>query len=92
MPVVAINSASQILTGRLHVLRRTSRTQLPKEARNYIGMAAETERGPLTPQVISSPKRFEAVYGKRRRRSCSRWSCAARLRLRRRLRISASRT
>jgi hypothetical protein len=65
MPVVAINSASQILTGRLHVLRRTSRTQLPKEARNYIGMAAETERGPLTPQVISSPKRFEAVYGKR---------------------------
>ncbi len=60
---VFITSDSQIRPGRLHVKRRTSRTQLPRQARNYTGMAAETERGPLTPQVISSPKRYEQVYG-----------------------------
>lgn len=63
MPTVAINSTGQILPGRVHTLRRTSRTQLPRPARKLIGMTFEAERGPETVQIVGSLKQFESIYG-----------------------------
>lgn len=60
---VAITGTGQIRPGRVHTLRRTSRTQLARKARKLVGMNFAAERGPETIQVVGSLKQFEAIYG-----------------------------